>query len=496
MPAIDSRTGSLTLRIVYDGPPMAGKTTSVGALAERVRGTRGLTTPATLDGRTLYFDWLEFVGGDFGSKEIRVQVTSVPGQAELRHRRHYLLGQADAVVFVADSRRGHLEGAVHLFAELVSVTQAQIPAVGVVVQANKRDEPDALDLLSVRRTLNCGTRVTFIDSIATNGDGVREAFAMAVRVALDRAQVMFDQGTLHVGALEVESADDLLAHMTSLDSKRLDAVAAKTGAARQGERAHQELERLGLDVSHGAPVEVQDTESPFTPDACLPSGHIWPPLEGRAIVHEASQEGIVPIRTASGDWWASCGGWRFHSAADALYDDVVIARGSLIGWARDHVRCAGVLSPDRALMLAGAGPSRFRLWQLVRVLPSLREQLLADELTPVELAERLCEVGQCLLDARAAIESLGIGLKCSLWTIGRTEEARPAFVGLMPLMESATLTEPTGRTLLRREFLPILPAIARNMQLDELAAHIIEDGAPDVSGELVELLRATRLARV
>src|SRR5690606_3436832 len=102
------------LRIVYDGPPLAGKTTSVKALSQHVRGTRGFTSPAEANGRTLYFDWLEFVGGEYGGKELHVHVISVPGQSELRRRRKYLIDQADAVVFVADTRDGRFGQALEL----------------------------------------------------------------------------------------------------------------------------------------------------------------------------------------------------------------------------------------------------------------------------------------------------------------------------------------------------------------------------------------------
>ena len=47
----------LVLSVVYDGPPEAGKTTSVRALAKSVG--REVYTPEEQDGRTVYFDWLE-----------------------------------------------------------------------------------------------------------------------------------------------------------------------------------------------------------------------------------------------------------------------------------------------------------------------------------------------------------------------------------------------------------------------------------------------------
>lgn len=482
MPFIDSQTGSLTLRVVYDGPPLAGKTTSVKALGERVRGTGGFTCPAEAEGRTLYFDWLEFVGGEFGGKELRVHVISVPGQPELRHRRKYLIDQADAVVFVADTCDGHFGHALKLFGELVPLIREQHPPVGVVFQANKRDAPNALDIALVRGMLSQFGRVTLVDSVATDGEGIREAFAMALRHALDRAQSLVDEGALPVSEHDFHSAGELLGRLQSLEANRVDPGA-------WSDEVVGTLEHLGPQAAAGEPDWVPGHEAVFTPDARLPSGHIWPPVDGRAIVHEASQQGVVPMRASSGDWWASTGGWRFHSMRSAIHADLGLARSQLIEWARIHAAARGVLSPDRALMVATAGPSQFRLWQLVRVFPSLRERLLGDEHAPAEFARKLCEVAQYLLRARAEVAELRVNLRCSLWTIGGNELHRPVFVGLMPGPQEKTVPELEGAALIEREFLPIVRSVSRNISLSALEAHLKSD-ASDVSKELVGLVHA------
>src|SRR5687767_2395674 len=103
MAVIDSTQDALVVRIVYDGPPMAGKTTSLRTLAAKLGSP--LQTPAEIDGRTLYFDWLDYTGGLFEGRRIRCQIVSVPGQASLASRRRALLETADAVVFVSDTTR-------------------------------------------------------------------------------------------------------------------------------------------------------------------------------------------------------------------------------------------------------------------------------------------------------------------------------------------------------------------------------------------------------
>src|SRR5690349_6479428 len=98
MPTLDKERGVLIVRVVYDGPPHSGKTTTLRSLAKGL-GVE-IHSPEERDGRTLFFDWVEYVGGLFEGRQIRCQIVSVPGQAELAERRKLLLQSADAVVLV------------------------------------------------------------------------------------------------------------------------------------------------------------------------------------------------------------------------------------------------------------------------------------------------------------------------------------------------------------------------------------------------------------
>jgi GTPase SAR1 family protein len=101
MAVLDPRNDTVVIRVVYDGAPMAGKSTSVGALGRGLGSN--VYSPGEVSGRTLYFDWLDYTGGLFEGRRIRCQIISVPGQATLAPRRRRLLESADAIVFVGDS---------------------------------------------------------------------------------------------------------------------------------------------------------------------------------------------------------------------------------------------------------------------------------------------------------------------------------------------------------------------------------------------------------
>lgn len=462
MPVIDSATDSLVVKIVYDGPPMSGKTTTLRALADCLR-TNGIETPAEANGRTLFFDWVEFVGGDFDGRKIRCQIVSVPGQPELRHRRQFLLSVADAVVFVADTRAGYFESGLEQLADLVSHARASAPPLGVVFQANKRDDPTAIDEAECRRVISELCPLPFIDTVALGGSGVREAFVFAVRLCLDRARALAAEGKLERGTPLQNTSQELLDQMQARELGNVGSMAPTFSGEHQSENLG-ELDFLAPERNAEPVPWVPGEERLFRPSDPLPSGHLWPPVDGRTLLYEASHANVSPIRTAAGDWWASTAGWRFHSSRSALYENQNTARNHFIGWARQHAQHSSFLSPGRVLILADATDTSQRLWQLVRVEPSLRERLLQHDLHEMEvnaLSDELCAIAEHLMLARQRISELGLPVRCSLWTIDGTVTSLPRFVGLMPSPNGSVDPEPEGDVLLTRELLPQLRQLSQ-----------------------------------
>ena len=459
MPTIDSARGLLVIRIVYDGPALSGKTTSLRALAEGV-GSK-VESPEERDGRTLYFDWMEYVGGLFEGRQIRCQIVSVPGQRELAARRQVLLESADAVVCVLDTRRDEVEFGLSWLRELVIHTRADDPPVGIVVQANKRDAADALPRAELRRALDEIAPLALVESVATASDGIREAFVLAVRLALDRVRALSQHHRLQLGTPAEDNAQDLLAVLHDAEAR------TRVPRARaMDDQSYDALHMAHVGISGRQPVlqtASDEGECTFVPDPSMPGGMIWPPVDGRALLHEVAGLAIRPQRTARGDWWGSGAGWRFHSSPHALYDDANTARAELIGWARLHAANAGRISTGRAVILADAGNGRLRLWQLVKVESALRERL--DQVLSASdgkaLAEGLLEVATLLLQAREWFESGSVELPCTLWTVGSARQPRPCFVGLMPDLSSPLGKDVSGRALLDRELGPHLRELRR-----------------------------------
>ena len=187
MAVFDPSEQRLVLRVVYDGAAGAGKTTNIrqlGSLFVAQRITQ-VVSPAELNGRTLFFDWMQISAGAVCGFPLICQVVSVPGQAAFTARRRQLLESADVVVFVCDSSKEKLNDAVDallLADELVLPTGEALP---LVFQANKQDQEDAVDgkaaplcsladarqtlavNLAVLRSAENGNRVTVIPDSPT-----------------------------------------------------------------------------------------------------------------------------------------------------------------------------------------------------------------------------------------------------------------------------------------------------------------------------------------
>ena len=97
-------------------------------------------------------------------------------------------------------------------------------------------------------------------------------------------------------------------------------------------------------------------EVPATPDGGVVSGLIWPPVDGRLILHELSQSPIGLMRSEWGYWWGIASGkWRLYSQAEAVFPEVEQGRSELMQAARTQasllrvnpVSCSVVLSSPR-----------------------------------------------------------------------------------------------------------------------------------------------------
>jgi signal recognition particle receptor subunit beta len=143
---LDFKTRELTIKLVYYGPALSGKTTNLQALHRVVDrdATGRLMTLDTKDDRTLFFDLLPLNFKVKSGVSVRVKVFTVPGQAIHASTRRLVVQGADGVVFVADSQQKETQNNTTAFLDLKNNLEANglsLKSMPVVIQFNKRDLP-------------------------------------------------------------------------------------------------------------------------------------------------------------------------------------------------------------------------------------------------------------------------------------------------------------------------------------------------------------------
>ena len=146
------------------------------------------------------------------------------------------------------------------------------------MQANHRDRPDAVPLAALHEALGLDG-LALIESVATEGQGIREAFVLAVRLALDRARELRSQGVLPVGPGETDDPGALLAWLQIAERE----TASGTERAERVAEVAADASQTGL-------------QTPRLPDSSVPSGRVWPPIEGRIFLHSASVKSVTFFR--------------------------------------------------------------------------------------------------------------------------------------------------------------------------------------------------------
>lgn len=191
MSIINPQTKEINCKVVYYGPALAGKTTSLKALQNllKKKGKNGLIKKVPETGRTLFFDFLALSSAKkVQGYKTKFQVYTVPGQVLYEDSRKLLLNGVDGIIFVADSRLEYVEETLRSFNELklnlgkLGYDPSDIPTI---IQYNKRDATTAIDVNEFSKILNPDNLPEF-ESVAVKGEGVLEPFeAVLSSVLLD-----------------------------------------------------------------------------------------------------------------------------------------------------------------------------------------------------------------------------------------------------------------------------------------------------------------------
>jgi len=177
---IDIQHREVTLKLVYYGPALSGKTTNLQSLHHLMGASTSseLISLDTKDDRTLFFDLLPMRFETEGGLQIKIKLFTVPGQVIHNATRKIVLQGADGVAFIGDSRVAQTRENNESFANLKQNLRDNGIAwqdIALVIQFNKRDLPGIRTDADVDRIAAKGSEPVY-KAVAIEHVGVKETF--------------------------------------------------------------------------------------------------------------------------------------------------------------------------------------------------------------------------------------------------------------------------------------------------------------------------------
>lgn len=188
MSRINPLARELVAKIVFYGPGLSGKTTSLQYIHRTLpKDRRGeMVSLSTETDRTIFFDFLPVRLARVGDLTVRLQLYTVPGQVFYAETRKLVLNGADGVVFVADSQRTAKDMNMSSLEDL----RDNLDEYGVgldsfpwVLQLNKRDLTDIMPVSEMQADLN-PNGVPSYETCATLGKGIFPSLKQVVRLVI------------------------------------------------------------------------------------------------------------------------------------------------------------------------------------------------------------------------------------------------------------------------------------------------------------------------
>ncbi len=186
MVQINLEQREITLKIVYYGPGLSGKTTNLQAIHQLMEAeARGrLMVLDTADDRTLFFDMMPVFFKTQSGFTIKVKLFTVPGQVMHNSTRRIVLQGVDGIVFVADSQTTQTKANNDSWRDLTQNLRdngLDITKLPVVIQFNKRDLPNIRSEEEIEAVTRRGKEPVFLAS-AIQGAGVFETLDGLLRL--------------------------------------------------------------------------------------------------------------------------------------------------------------------------------------------------------------------------------------------------------------------------------------------------------------------------
>lgn len=184
---IDHCDKTISIKIVYFGPALSGKTTSIKALFSDFGKEEEVYSIESTVNRTLFFDYgtVTFQNQEWA---LKIHIYTTTGQDFYFITRPITLRALDGVIFVIDSHEEVYERNLISWHELISYFNEAIEDLPIIIAFNKQDlenkfnSVDFLKEISYYKYKNINTRFTS----ALKGEGVLDCFEDILRLILNK----------------------------------------------------------------------------------------------------------------------------------------------------------------------------------------------------------------------------------------------------------------------------------------------------------------------
>jgi small GTP-binding protein len=184
---IDHVDRTISLKIVYFGPALSGKTTSIKTLFSIFGKEEQICSIESTVDRTLFFDYgtVSFQNQDW---HLKIHIYTTTGQDFYLITRLTTLRAVDGIIFVIDSQKEVYERNLISWKELFSYFTESIEDIPIIIAFNKQDlvqelkfnAEDFLKDVDFYKYKNIDSRHTS----ALKGEGVLECFEDILRLVL------------------------------------------------------------------------------------------------------------------------------------------------------------------------------------------------------------------------------------------------------------------------------------------------------------------------
>ena len=167
----------INIKIVYFGPALSGKTTSLKALFNHFGKKDEVFSIENTMGRTLFFDYgiISFQNSEW---KLKIHTYSTTGQDFYLVTRPVTLRGIDGLIFVADSQKSVYERNIASWNELNSYYSEEFIHMPKILAFNKQDLTEKFNTLTFLNEINYNTyeNINIKYTIALNGEGILDSF--------------------------------------------------------------------------------------------------------------------------------------------------------------------------------------------------------------------------------------------------------------------------------------------------------------------------------